>query len=190
MENIYVKLAEKTVIHSERFLLRPFSLADTATVFEMTSDPETTQYLYQPHKSLADTTHYLATRFLRDPLGQYAIEEKATGKVIGSISFNRIDDTMRTAEIGYFLNKNLWNKGYMTELLKLMVQYGFEEFGFNSLMAVYDKRNQASAKVIVKVGFQYLYEDPYADKDILNPTEFVTDVFYRLTKEEYFNQKA
>lgn len=185
MSDLYIKLAQHPVINSERLILRPMTLDDTNALFELTSDLETAKYVSNIHRNLNDTADYIVTKFLNAPLGQFAIEEKLTGKMIGSVSYNRIDSLMKTAEIGYMLNRHYWNKGYMTETLKTMLEYGFEKFEFNSLMAVFDKNNVASRKVILKSGLKYLFEDPYSRKDFIDPQKNVTDVFYRLTKDEY-----
>ena len=52
---------------------------------------------------------------MKSPLGIWAICDKKTEKMIGAIKFEKLDEIRKEAEIGYFLRKDFWSQGYMTE---------------------------------------------------------------------------
>lgn len=185
MNDLILLLASHPVLETDRLLLRPITLSDAPDMFEFASDIETTKFVFKAHKSLAETQSIIASQFLAHPIGKYGIELKENHKMIGMISYNRINEATRTAEVGYTLNKNYRGRGMMPEALNQLVETGFELFKFNSLLAVYDELNSASSKVIEKCGFKYLYTDPYSRFDFYDEDRLVTDVFYRLTKEDY-----
>lgn len=187
MNDLIMELALHPKLETERLLLRPITLLDAKDMFEFASDIDTTKFVFKAHKNLEETKYIIANQFLTDPIGKYSIELKETGKMIGIISYNRINKTTRTAEIGYTLNKLYRGKGFMPEALGKLIQSGFDLFKFNSLMAVCDELNNASGRVIEKCGLKYLYTDPYSRFDFYDNNRMVTDVFYRLTKEEYYN---
>ncbi|MDI7740596.1 GNAT family protein [Lysinibacillus fusiformis] len=59
------------------------------------------------------------------------------------------------AEIGYFIDKNEWGKGYATEVAALMIEYGFEKLGLERIYGHCMSRNSASRKVMEKLGFKF-----------------------------------
>ncbi len=59
----------------------------------------------------------------------------------------------RTAEIGYWLAEPFWNQGIMTAAVQEMCGYAFNNFDIHRLAATVFEYNQASMKVLEKVGF-------------------------------------
>ena len=52
---------------------------------------------------------------MKAPLGVWAICNQDNQEMIGSIKFEKIDEIKKEAEIGYFLKKDAWSQGFMTE---------------------------------------------------------------------------
>ena len=88
--------------------------------------------------------------------------------MIGSIKFEKIDEIKKEAEIGYFLRKDSWSQGYMTEVVTKICQLSFEEFGLRQLSIITHLENEASQKVAQKAGFslfrQFKGSDRYTRK--------------------------
>ena len=60
-----------------------------------------------------------------------------------------------TAELGYWLGEPYWNRGLMTEAVKLMKDYAFDTFPqLQRLYSVLFSNNLSSARVLEKVRFQ------------------------------------
>jgi RimJ/RimL family protein N-acetyltransferase len=82
------------------------------------------------------------------------------GLAVGSIGLDPGPDVfVRTAEIGYWLAQSEWRKGYMSEAVKMLIDWAFEnEDGINgqALLRISSNiygGNEASAGVLRKVGF-------------------------------------
>lgn len=170
-------------IDGDRIQLRPIQLSDAEDMFEYASDAETTKYVFETHKNLEDTQENIAKYFLASPLGKYAIVEKETRKMIGTIDL-RVDEKDKKAEMGYTLNKAYWGKGYTAEAGKLMLQLGFKELGLQRIFAFHDERNPASGRVMEKLGMTY--EGTFRHNRFVKG-ETVTDKIYSILKEEFFS---
>ena len=67
--------------------------------------------------------------------------------------FFDIDKFNCSAEISYCLKSGSWGQGIMTEALDAMLKFGFEDYGFNRIVAKVMKGNAGSIKVLQKLGF-------------------------------------
>ncbi|GAA3257894.1 Ribosomal-protein-S5p-alanine acetyltransferase [Lactococcus lactis subsp. lactis] len=148
--NIYVKLAEFSIIETKRLLLRPFDLKDAEDMFDYSGNPENLKFVFAPHLSLSETRFSIANDYMKSPLGKWAIELKSEHRLIGDIRFVKISDKNQSAEIGYVLNQNYWNQGLLTEALKVLTEFSFEQFGLKKLILLIDKENVPSKKVALK----------------------------------------
>ncbi|MBZ2131659.1 GNAT family N-acetyltransferase [Streptococcus gordonii] len=189
MENIYVKLSRHTRLETDRLVLRPVTLDDEPAMFEYASDEENTRYTFETNKSLEETRNNIALFYLANPLGRWGIEVKSSGQFIGTIDLHKINLDLKTAAIGYVLNKRYWNQGYTTEANCAVIKLAFEEIGMNKLVALHDKANPASGRVMQKSGMIFSHEEPYASLDKHERGRLVTRVYYGLTKEQYFADK-
>jgi RimJ/RimL family protein N-acetyltransferase len=140
-------------------LLRPFTLTDAPVVQELAGNKDiAAMTLNIPHpypNGLAEkwiSTH--KPRF-RDGRGAiYAITLPENRQVIGSIGLVVVPDYQR-AELGYWLGRPYWNKGYTTEAARELLRYGFTELELNRIYASHYSRNPASGRVMQKIGMQY-----------------------------------
>ena len=189
MESLFIKLAKHQIIETERLVLRPVTLDDAEAMFEYASDKENTRYTFPTNQSLEETRNNIALFYLANPLGRWGIELKENGKFIGTIDLLDLDLCLKKGSIGYVLNKDYWNQGLATEATKAVIALAFEQLGMNKLIAVYDKDNPASGRVMAKAGMQFSHEEAYAMLDLHEEGRMVTRVHYVLTKEEYLTEK-
>lgn len=189
MENLYVKLAAYREMETERLRLRPVTLEDAPAMFEYASDEAVTRYTFPTNQSLEETRNNIALFYLASPLGRWGIELKENGKFIGTIDLLDLDLRLKKGSIGYVLNKDYWNQGLATEAIKTVIALAFEQIGMNKLIAVHDKDNPASGRVMAKAGMQFSHEEAYAMIDPYEEGRMVTRVHYVLTKEEYLAEK-
>jgi RimJ/RimL family protein N-acetyltransferase len=86
------------------------------------------------------------------PYTDFAIEVE--GQAIGGIGIvPQTDVHAITAEIGYWLGENYWNLGIMTNAVRQMVEYTFENFSVTKIFAPVFDFNTASMCVLEKAGF-------------------------------------
>ncbi len=84
--------------------------------------------------------------------------------MIGSIKFEKLDEIKKEAEIGYFLRKDAWSQGFMTEVVKKLCQLSFEEFGLKQLSIITHLENEASQRVALKSGFRLFRQFKGSDR--------------------------
>jgi putative acetyltransferase len=148
---------EMKQIETKRLLLRGWCFDDAEDLFDYASNPNVGPHGgWKPHETVEESKDIIRDLFL-DKYSCWAIVERSSGKVIGSIGFEQ--DTKRNVptcmELGYALAEEHWGKGFMTEAVEAAIRYGFSELEL-SMIAIYrDPRNQRSGRVIDKSGFTY-----------------------------------
>lgn len=147
-------------IETQRLILRPFVQEDAQAMYEnWCSDPEVTKYLTWPAYTSVDTAHEILDIWTKEYKNknfyQWAIELKELGQPIGSISVVEQKEKAKVAHIGYCLGRNWWRQGIMSEALKAVMDFLFDEVGFNRLESRHDPNNPNSGKVMVKCGMKY-----------------------------------
>ena len=174
-------LAENSILETERLVLRPLTLEDTADFFEYASDEETMRYIFNPHTSLHQTKEFIANYYLTSPLGFYALEHKEDHKMIGVIEF-RVDDKKHEGEIGYMLNKKYWRQGLTTEACLRILSLGFNTLLSEHITSGHDTGHIASGSVLKKVGmsFEHITKDAHELKG-----KMVDTFFYGITRDNY-----
>ena len=73
--------------------------------------------------------------------------------MVGTLGFNNFQKEHR-ANIGYDLQFNFWNKGIITETLREVIKFGFNELEINRIEAEVMQDNIASERVLIKLGFK------------------------------------
>lgn len=85
----------------------------------------------------------------------YAIISKKTDELLGNCSLFSINHIHRTAELGIFLGDHSnRNKGYGTEAIQLLCEYGFKVMNLNNIMLRLFDFNHSARKCYEKAGFQ------------------------------------
>ena len=78
------------------------------------------------------------------------------GAVIGSVTAYRQSNVhRRTAELGYYIAEKYWGRGIMTEAVKQMCRYIFDNSDILRIYAEPFAFNAASCRVLEKAGFKY-----------------------------------
>jgi [ribosomal protein S5]-alanine N-acetyltransferase len=60
----------------------------------------------------------------------------------------------RRASVGYDLARAYWKQGIMTEALQAVIDFGFERMDLNRIEADCAVENEASARVLLRIGFR------------------------------------
>ena len=75
------------------------------------------------------------------------------GELIGICGFTLEEDG--DAELGYWIGKPYWGQGYATEAARVVMSYGFGKMGVRRFVCKHLDGNEASARVIRKLGFRH-----------------------------------
>jgi len=102
-----------------------------------------------------DANEFICKTLSAEENTQYAFSITFEGKVIGSIGVFRRENVHRlTAEIGYYIGEPYWGKGFMTDAIKQMCGYVFDNTDIVRIFATPYSRNKASCRTLEKAGFQ------------------------------------
>lgn len=147
-----------THISSTRLSLRLIALTDLEDIHALHSLPETDEFntLGIP-ADLAETENIISSWIAKhsvDPITNYvfAIEESTSGNFIGLFGLNLGSPKFQIAEVWYKIHSLHWGKGYATEALKAVLEYGFEQLGLHRIEAGCAVDNIGSIKVMEKAG--------------------------------------
>lgn len=103
-----------------------------------------------------DALNYINAMLLADKNDTFAFAITIDDIVIGSISVFRQGNIHRlTAELGYYIAEEYWGKGIMTEAVKKICEYVFENSDIIRIYAEPFSYNTASCRVLEKAGFQF-----------------------------------
>lgn len=143
---------------TSRLTLRPFTMDDAPAMFtNWASDPEVTKFLMWPtHTSVAVSEAVLADwvpHYTEPDYYHWAIV--FDGYPIGSMAVVQHDDQVGKAHIGYCIGRNWWHMGIVSEALKAVMDYLFDEVGYDRIEARHDPRNPHSGGVMKKCGMKY-----------------------------------
>ena len=103
--------------------------------------------------------------------GRWAVLNKSTDRMVGLCGLRLMEDT---PELFYAFAKDVWGLGLATESAKACLRYGFEELGFDRIVAASRHANSASIRVMEKIGMRY-------EKDITY--QGVEAVCYAITRD-------
>ncbi len=146
-------------METERLILRKWTMEDADSLFEYAKDPEVGPVAgWPPHKSIDESRDVI--RNVLSGVECYAICEKENGKAIGTIELKLNGHTDMTdrddeCELGYWLGKPFWGRGYMPEAAREVIRHGFEDIGMTKIWCGYYEGNQKSKRVQEKIGFIY-----------------------------------
>ena len=80
--------------------------------------------------------------------------DRESGQLVGAIGLG-IDRRFKLAELGYWIGKPFWNRGYATEAAVAIIRYGFTSLELNRIASRHFTRNPASGRVMQKAGMQH-----------------------------------
>ena len=177
------------VLETNRLVLRQLTMDDAADYFEIFSDDEVTRYydvntmtdvneakaLIQRHNA-----HYQNHVSIR-----YVLQLKDSGKVIGTFGLYDFKGS-DSVEIGFDLNRAHWKQGYMTEAIRRVIDFVFQELGIAAVYGGFLKPNTASENLMKRLGFT---RDKVLDTIEIMPGVFETVYFYKLTRADRNQQK-
>lgn len=103
-----------------------------------------------------DGKEFISAMLSADENETFAFAIMVDDKVVGSIGiFRQGNIHSQTAELGYYIAEEYWDKGIMTEAVKQICEYVFGDSDIIRIYAEPFAYNIASCRVLEKVGFQY-----------------------------------
>ncbi|MDQ2920331.1 MAG: GNAT family N-acetyltransferase [Acidobacteriota bacterium] len=168
-----------TEIETARLRYRMVSPNDLDDLFVMFGDPEIMKYLGPEAGTTLSredskiTIERMMEFWAEHGFGRWAVVNKEDGRLIGLAGFRLLDGT---PELFYMFAKANWGKGLATEAARATLRYGFEELGFERIVAAIRPANTASRRVMAKIGLRYEKEITHAG---------IGAMLYVATRDEY-----
>lgn len=170
----------------ERIYLRKVELADAPVLFKWGQDPIYHKMAGYSGYSTPEKA-YQGARIYNKRLYSYAIVLKDTNRMIGLVElYERGMDAqagfLSTKSLGFMLDRDYWHQGYMTEALKIIINYAFNDLSQNQIWAGTFNTNKASQKLLKNLGFRYVYTVDYNEvSELFNYKE----KFFVLTPQDW-----
>lgn len=147
-------------LRTARLRLRAMGDADLPAFVAYRQDPEVARYQSWDETFSAEDAVALFAGKRGIAIGtpgawtQIAIEEAATGALLGDCALHVKEDDPRQAEIGFTLARGYRGKGYATEAVEAVLEYAFGTLGLHRVTAITDARNAAAARLLQRVGMR------------------------------------
>jgi ribosomal-protein-alanine N-acetyltransferase len=173
-------------LNTQRLLLRQITQEDDQSLLEVLSDEDTCKYL--THNAVNDIESIkrmiagMQSFFDEKQRIRWGIAQKTDNTIVGHCGFFDIDKFNCSAEISYCLKSGSWGQGIMTEALDAMLKFGFEDYGFNRIVAKVMKGNAGSIKVLQKLGF---VEEGILRESLYKNGQYHDLIVFSVLKSEY-----
>lgn len=177
---------EFEVLTTERLLLRKLTPEGIEYIFQNYSEEEAkrqlglttrNEFIKEREKSKGGYTTYDRS------ILQFKLILKETQEVIGSCGFHNWYFAHCKAELGYAISKEEHKKkGYMSEAVDEVIEYGFESMNLNRIEACVGPDNIASLSLMKKFGF---VKEGYLRQHYMSDGDIYDSVIFALLKEEY-----
>lgn len=182
------------ILETDRLILRTWHDSDLDPMAAIDQDPQVCKYLLGIGNR--DATEAGIQRIIKHynehGFSLYAVELKTTHEMIGflGLSIPSFEAHFTPAvEIGWRLASQHWNKGYATEGAKAVLHYAFTDLGLNEVVSFCLVNNQASRRVMEKIGLHRNPDDDFERSDLPKDSLLRPHVLYRLTKVDYLKQQ-
>ena len=146
-------------MEGKKVFLRPWKESDAKELKDLVQDKEIPRFTQVPVPyKLKD-----AKKFIRECKEKgkkktevgFAVVDRKSKKIAGSLGIMRIDRQCKKAEMGYLLGKEHRGQGFMAEALQLALGFCFGKLGLNRIRISCSTKNKASRKAIERTGLKF-----------------------------------
>lgn len=157
---------------SARLGFRPWSGMDIDLARSLWTDAESTRLIGGPF-----TSEQCLARLQREMTSQrdYGIQYWPIfliegGAHVGICGLRPYQPSRRVHELGFQLRREFWGRGLATEAARAVIAHAFGPLGAAALFAGHHPENQASRRVLTKLGFEYTHDEFYAPTGLMHPS--------------------
>ncbi|RXJ04149.1 N-acetyltransferase [Anaerobacillus alkaliphilus] len=173
-------------LETPNYLLRGMSIDDAESMFVFMSDQQTMRYITpHPVQSVDELTKNIKvslTNFQESKEIPWVIVDKISGDVIGMFRFHKFNFWHKKTEMGVVIREDYQKRGVMSEILEVILPYGFDILGLNRIVGDIFAENKGSEKLLQKFGFKKEGQLRQTDFD---GTRYHDTVVFSLLKSEY-----
>lgn len=155
-------MTEVPVLETERLVLREWRDTDVIPYARICADPQVMRFMLPPrglsHAEAAFDVHGLREHWAKHGFGHWAVQEKASGALMGRTGIKRHPDWTldpENTEAGWLYARRFWGKGYASEAAREVVRFGLEELERPEVISITNPDNAGSRRVMEKAGLAY-----------------------------------
>jgi [ribosomal protein S5]-alanine N-acetyltransferase len=143
-----------------RLELRRFASPDLGPLLVVFGDPAVMRFVGSERRPLSGEALRVLMRsadghWSRHGFGLLAVVERESGRVVGEAGL-QVLEAGPDIELGYTLAHAAWGRGYATEAARAVLQWAFSGLRLERVVAVVDPANEASLRVLDKLGMRRL----------------------------------
>jgi [ribosomal protein S5]-alanine N-acetyltransferase len=174
-------------LETQHFRLRQLRVSDAPALFAYFSDDDVVKYYDPNFSALTDIQQALEfiehthQAFSQGNGFRWGISLKDTDTVIGTIGYHSWVKSFFKAEIGYEISRTYWRQGVVTEAIRPVLAFGFQQLQLNRIEAFCDEENVGSYRVLEKSGFTR--EGTMRDSCVMNGSYRDTRIYALLARE-------
>lgn len=154
-------------IETERLRLRRFTAEDWETLARFYSDDTIMRHMLpgrglprrEAQERAKSNIHNFNDHWSRRHYGVWAVEDRQSGRLLGQCGLRWIPEAEQT-ELLYLFSKTVWGRGLATEAGRAALDFAFTRTDLDRLIAVTAPQNNASQRVLSKLGFSPAGEAP------------------------------
>ena len=180
------------MLQTKRLTIRELEMKDNHHVHQLLSLPETDEFNTLGIPETIQVTEKLLSEWVNEQAQQprngyvFGMDLKENNKFIGLIALTPGKRNFKTAEVWFKIHKDFWRRGYTTEALIKLLDFGFNELHLHRIEAGCAVDNIASAKVLEKAG---MTREGMKRKNLPIRGEWKDNYFYGILEEDFRNQE-
>lgn len=152
-------MIEIPTLNTPHLALRSIVPADAATLYRIYQTEGVLQYFPNPVSPAIEKVERFVilqqAHWEKYGYGNWGVLPEGQQDIIGWAGLQYLPELDET-EVGFLLDKPFWGKGYATEAALASIQFGFEHFDLDHIIALVHPENIASRRVIEKCGMKYV----------------------------------
>ena len=172
-------------LRTEHLYFRPWSPDDLELATGLWGDEEVTRLIGGPFAQ-AQVRERLAREIAS--LNAYGVQYWPVfllpgGEHLGCCGLRPYQPERKIYEIGFHLRPPYWGRGYAAEAARAVMAYAFDKLGAAGLFAGHHPANEASRRLLGKLGFRYTHDEYYPPTGLNHPSHMITAEEYKMNVE-------
>ncbi|MGV6846304.1 MAG: GNAT family N-acetyltransferase [Lutibacter sp.] len=147
-----------TLLNTKRLTLTHLKDSDLKLLFEIRSNPKVLKFVEKDaDKNYSDTKKFIETinsGIKQNKWYYWGIYLKRSHQLIGTICLWNFNQSKSKAEIGFELHPSFWKKGYLSESIIPVLQFGFNQLNLNKILAFTHKNNSNAINLLLRNSFE------------------------------------
>lgn len=172
-----------TVLHTQRLTLEPFADVHLDGLYAMNRLPEVMRFITGEPETREQTQAAIDRVKGFWQLWGYswwALRDQASGRVAGAACLQHLDrDRNQPHELGWRLHPDFWGQGLASEAGRCIAHFAFDTVGAPELVAIRHPNNQASERVMLRLGMRFRHMGRWFDEDL---------ALHGITRDEWMAQ--